>query len=385
MDMTARERIFNCSALKMMKYLIITDTPTPWREKVYENVFNCFGNEFHVVYCRLKEDRRLWKFPLGKYPKTFLKGASVNGRNGKQRFINFGIIPFLLKHKPEVVVWFSFQPTIILALILCKLIKIKLACLSDTWLERDNDISWIQKFGRKIAYNYFSDAFIGVSKQTLKMYKFYNNNVKNDQLYLSALCADNKYFNQFMERKKIFKKYDLMFSGRIVDLKNPLFFAKVAAKVKERMGHCKVLIIGDGDEKLKYSMVSIFHKYDIDYDFPGYIAHSVLPQYYSMAKILLLPTSGDCWGVVINEAMIAGLPVITTNMTAAAGELVLDGFNGYVLPLDVEQWAEKITNLLRAPEVLKTFSDRAKETVNGFNFENASKGIIDAFDYLFNK
>lgn len=368
-----------------MKYLVVTDTPTPWREKVYENVFKHYGDEFHVVYCSLKEDRRLWNFPLGDYPKTFLKGTSVTGRKGKQRFINFSIVKFLLKNRPEIIIWFSFQPTVILALLLSKIIKTKLACLSDTWLLRDNDISLIQKIGRKIAYNYFSNAFIGVSQQTFNMYKYYNSKIKDDQLFTSALCADNKYFNEILENKNIIKKYDLIFSGRIIDLKNPLFFARIAALVKEKMGQCKVLIIGDGDINLKEKMINIFREHNVDYDFSGFITHNELPKYYSMAKILLLPTSGDCWGVVINEAMISGLPVITTDMTAAARELVLDGINGYVLQLDVEQWVEKIINLLNEPEILNIFSNRAKETVNKFNFDNAAQGIIDTINFLANK
>jgi glycosyltransferase involved in cell wall biosynthesis len=188
-----------------------------------------------------------------------------------------------------------------------------------------------------------------------------------------------------MKNKIILKKYDLMFSGRIIDLKNPLFFAKVAAQVKKRIGHCSVLIIGDGDTKLKNEMIDIFQKNKVDYDFPGFITHNELPEFYSMAKILLLPTSGDCWGVVINEAMISGLPVITTDMTAAAGELVLNEINGYVLPFDEKEWTEKIVNLLERPKILNAFSDQAKETVNKFNFDSAAQGIIDAINFLANK
>ena len=364
-----------------IRYLIVTDTPTPWREKVYENVFKHFGSEFHVVYCSHNEKRRLWRFKLGEYPKTFLKGTTLSRKN-KERFINIGIIPFILKNRPEVVVWFSFQPTVLLAILFSKFIKSKLAVLSDTWIERDKNISRIQKFGRRVAYNYFSDVFIGVSKQTLKMYEYYNKYINNDQLYLSALCADNEYFKKFLNSNHIKNKYDIMFSGRIVDSKNPLFFAEVAVKLKEKIGSCKVLIIGDGDEKLKKEMFNILEKNGIDYDFPGFIEHSELPEYYFQSKILLLPTSGDCWGVVINEAMISGLPVITTNMTAAAGELVLDNMNGYVLPLDSEQWVEKIADLLNKPEVLQSFSGCAKKTANGFNFENAAAGIIAAIEYL---
>ena len=93
-----------------MKYLLITDTPAPWREKVYEYVYKVYGNEFQVVYCKHNERRRLWKFQLGNYPKIFLKSMTSRLKE-KERFVNLGIIPFLLKNRPAIVIWFSFQPT----------------------------------------------------------------------------------------------------------------------------------------------------------------------------------------------------------------------------------------------------------------------------------
>jgi glycosyltransferase involved in cell wall biosynthesis len=364
-----------------MKYLIVTDFPAPWREKVYECVYEEFGNDFHVLYCNYSEKRRLWTFPLGNYPKTFLKSRTVSQR-GKERFISLEIIPFLLKNRPEIVVWFSFQPTVVLSLLVSKLLGSKLPVLSDTWLERDRNISTIQKFGRKIAYNYCADAFIGVSRQTLNMYRFYNENINDKSLFLSALCADNEYFSKKLEGKHIERKYDIMFSGRVVDAKNPLFFAEVARKIKEKNGSCSVLIIGEGDERLRKSMFRTLEEAGVEFDFSGFIEHKRLPEFYARAKILLFPTTGDCWGVVINEAMVSGLPVITTDMTAAAGELVLDGKNGYVLPLDSDLWAEKTSMLLKIDEKWHAFSKCARETVSAFTFEKAAQGIIAAIEYL---
>lgn len=364
-----------------MKYLLLTDIPAPWREKVYENVYKKYGNDFHVVYCKHNEKRRLWKFPLGNHSKTFLKSATLN-LGEKERYFNIGIINYLIKNKPKVIICFSLQPIIFLAFLLSKLLKIKIAILSDAWLERDRKITWIQKLGRKLAYNFFSDAFIGASKQTLNMYRYYNKNISDESLFLSALCADNEYFKESMKGKDIKKKYDIMFSGRIVALKNPLFFADVAIKIREKLGNCRVLIIGDGDDKLKEAMFNIFEENSIDYHFAGFIKHDKLPEYYSQAKILLFPTSMDCWGVVINEAFVSGVPVITTDMTAAAGELVINGKNGYVLAMDSDIWAEKIYTLLKNTEKLHAFSNCAIETVNKFNFKSATQGIIAAIEYL---
>jgi glycosyltransferase involved in cell wall biosynthesis len=80
--------------------------------------------------------------------------------------------------------------------------------------------------------------------------------------------------------------------------------------------------------------------------------------------------------------MLAGTPVVTTGLTAAAGELVLDGQNGYVLPLDVERWADAIGGLLSSPEAWERFSKDAQATVREFNFDRAADGILAAFAYL---
>ena len=100
--------------------------------------------------------------------------------------------------------------------------------------------------------------------------------------------------------------------------------------------------------------------------------------------MLLLPTAGDCWGVVINEAMVAGTPVVTTVMTAAAGELVIHEENGYVLPLDAAAWSSAVAGLLSDQAKWDLFSKRAREKVSEFNFDNAATGIVDAFHYLEN-
>jgi len=107
-----------------------------------------------------------------------------------------------------------------------------------------------------------------------------------------------------------------------------------------------------------------------------------LPDFYAQSRLLLLPTLGDCWGVVINEAMAAGTPVITTEWTAAAGELVLHGRNGYVFPLDVDAWVSAATDLLSSDSTWEAFSRCARQTVSEFNYDRAAAGILDAFEYL---
>jgi glycosyltransferase involved in cell wall biosynthesis len=368
-----------------MKYLLLFDTPAPWREKVFEQVHRHYGNDFHVAYYGRMEKRRLWTFAHGQHAKTFLKRISLNIKGRGERFINPGILPFLFRYRPKIVIIFGIFPTSFISFFIVKLIGGKIIHLSDSWIGRDINISWDQKIARKIIYKHFGDAYIGASKQTLNMYKHYNPEIDDKGLFLSALCADNDYFKQIIANKQIQRKYDIMFSGRIVELKNPMFIAEVAAGIKIKRGSCNLLIIGDGEKDLKSRMFKKLENDGVNYEFAGFIEHSLLPEYYLQARIMVLPTSCDCWGVVINEAFLCGVPVITTDKTAAAGELAINDRNSYILSLNVELWVDKICYLLDHKEEWNTFSKNSQIDIDQYNFEKASYGIVDAIKYVESK
>jgi glycosyltransferase involved in cell wall biosynthesis len=363
------------SSIEPLDCLLVTDYPAPWREKVYEAVHKELGNSFHVLYCTEKEGHRQWSFPLGTHTKTFLRTLTIRlGR--KERHISIGIIPFVLKHRPRALIAFSFNPTVLLALLAGRLVGSKLIIFSDTWLDRDRGIGRTQKWVRRIVYSQFADAFLGASLQTLRMFKHYRPDIPDDKLFLSALCADNDFFNETLKRAHVPRRYDLLFCGRIAPEKNPLFFAAVATRLKQRLGICSVLVVGDGDPALREQMLDAMRQGGVDVDYAGFVSHADLPRHYAQARVLLFPTSMDCWGVVLNEAMVSGVPVVTTAFTAAAGELVVDGENGYVLPLDLEAWVDAVEALLRDDAKWQSLSAQARATVSFFNFARAAEGIV---------
>jgi len=366
-----------------MEYVIINDIPTPWREPVFERVYAKLGGAVRVVYFKNNEKRRLWTFNMGSHPKTILKGLTLTTR-GSERFFNPGILPLLLQQRPDMALVFASikDPSAWLAVILCRLLGTKIALLDDSWLGRDGDVGGVRRWARQLMYNRFGDAFVGTSRRTLEMFKHYNHRIKDEQCFLSHLVADNDYFEKRLAGRQLERRFDLMFSGRIVKVKNPVFFAQVAAGIKARLGSCRVLVIGAGDADLIADMEKLFQQHGVSVEFAGFIPHAELPDYYAQSRLLLLPTSGDCWGVVINEAMAAGTPVITTEWTAAAGELVQHERNGYVLPMDVETWASAATELLSSDSRWGSFSRHARQTVMEFNYERAAKGILDAVAYL---
>jgi glycosyltransferase involved in cell wall biosynthesis len=366
-----------------MDYLIISDIPTPWREPVFERVYRQLAGAVQVVYFKNNERRRLWAFKMGSYPKAILRAITLT-IGDTERFINPGLVLFLLRRRPRVALVFASikDPSGWLAMVLCRLLGTKVALLDDSWLGRDRDVGGLKHWARYLVYNLFGDAFVGASRQTLRMFRQYNPRIREEQCFLSHLVADNEYFESRLRDQHLERPFDVMFSGRIAKAKNPAFFAEVCAGIKTRRGQCRVLIIGEGEEFLKAQMCDIFEQHGVSFEFAGFIPHAALPDYYAQSRLLLLPTSGDCWGVVINEAMAAGTPVITTEWTAAVGELVLHERNGYVLPLEVQTWASAASDLLSCHSRWECFSQCARRTVKEFNYDRAALGILEAFAYL---
>ena len=66
-----------------------------------------------------------------------------------------------------------------------------------------------------------------------------------------------------------------------------------------------------------------------------------LKEYFLISDLFILPTKEDIWGLVMNEAMGYGLPVITTDKCIAGVELITDEINGYIVPIN---YVEELSN-----------------------------------------
>lgn len=96
--------------------------------------------------------------------------------------------------------------------------------------------------------------------------------------------------------------------------------------------------------------------------FTGSVKREKLPSLYGDADVFVFPSRHDGWGVVVNEACGAGLPLIVTSATGAAADLVEDGVNGIVLKRDdPEGLYQAMKFLAEHPEAREAFGARSRE------------------------
>ena len=113
--------------------------------------------------------------------------------------------------------------------------------------------------------------------------------------------------------------------------------------------------------------------------FPGFAQREDLAGLYALAEALVLPTHSDTWGLVVNEAMACGLPIVVSSVAGCSADLVEDGWNGYIVPpRDSEKLSVAINSLVRQPELKQKMSVRSLERIRSYSPEACADGLAAA-------
>ena len=144
----------------------------------------------------------------------------------------------------------------------------------------------------------------------------------------------------------------------------------------------RLRIVGEGSLAAEVSAAA---RSDLRIHVLGHIPHDGLPAELARARCLVLPAVTttryrEAWGLVINEAMAAGLPVIATDAVGAvAGGLVRDGQNGLVVREgDPRPLAEAIATLALDAAAARSLGTQARIDVAAFGYERMADAFVQA-------
>lgn len=109
-----------------------------------------------------------------------------------------------------------------------------------------------------------------------------------------------------------------------------------------------------------------------DITFVGAVNNEDAYQYYYQSDIYVLPCNGvgrgEAWGLVLNEATSMSLPIITTNVVGATGDLVINGLNGYVIEAnDIGALEEALIKLICSEELRKKMGQESRKLFDRIN------------------
>jgi glycosyltransferase involved in cell wall biosynthesis len=178
----------------------------------------------------------------------------------------------------------------------------------------------------------------------------------------------------------------ILASGRLVPKKNFGTLIKAYAEyVATKDATHDLVILGDGPERAKLEQLVEGFRIPHRVRMPGFRNYDLLPAYYGLASVFVHISTVEQWGLVVNEAMAAGLPVIVSNRCGSAQELVDDGISGYkVDPLDIKGLADRIGSMVAKEAQQKQMGIAARQAVSSWGPQRFAEGLAQAAEIALN-
>jgi len=164
--------------------------------------------------------------------------------------------------------------------------------------------------------------------------------------------------------------------GRLIELKAPDDLVRAVARAhSETALPLTLVLVGDGPEEQR--LRTLANDLDVPTVFAGMLAGDDLIAAYVAADVFALVSRRETWGVVVNEAMASGLPLVLSDQVGAAGDLLELGANGALVPAgDVAAQGAALAKLAADPELRSAYGRRSRELASGWGYESSVAAFV---------
>lgn len=372
---------------KENKILLVTNIPTPYRLPLFNELNGQLENKglkLKVIFGALGYPRRKWELDMSKCHFDYKILLSKNIRYDNPEKISFtysGLYRVISEENPSVIITNAFS-----------IATMKLWLRS--WLKSTPYIIWsgavqrkyqtdlfLRKIQRRILINRAS-AFIAYGTKA-KEYLI-SLGAKPEKIEIGINTVDADFYRVETERIRQQLRRDnkrhLLYIGELSPRKNVLKVLQAIILLSKTRKDFILDIVGDGNEREKLERyiieigienLVIFHGFKQKKDLPGILAQ---------ADCFLFQTDFDIWGLVLVEAMAAGLPCLSSIHAGATRDLIQEGINGFAMDFsETEKVAEKINWILDNHEQAKEISQNASRFIEeNVSIEKSAEGFVRA-------
>jgi glycosyltransferase involved in cell wall biosynthesis len=213
------------------------------------------------------------------------------------------------------------------------------------------------------------------------------------KMLVNRNCVDNKvlkeiyqkYIPERVDRQKALNltSKNFIFVGRLIDYKNLFLFIEAfgAAKMKSK-NNWGVIILGDGEQKEE--LIRFVNDKNIqNVSFQKGVSWQRVPEYLALSDVLVLPSYSEPWGLVVNEAMACGMPIIVSEKCGCAIDLVKNNQNGFTFsPDNIKQLTDILLKFMHQEVDLEQMGKVSKEIIREYSPENVAKEMFEGYKKL---
>jgi glycosyltransferase involved in cell wall biosynthesis len=323
-----------------MKVLFLTNIPSPYRV----DFFNELGKQcdLTVVFERssASDRNKLWNSDkITNFKSIMLKSIKI----GTDASLSFEVIKYLKDASFDHIIFGVYHtPTAMLGMEYLSLKKRQFILSSDGGFIKEDSIL---KFKMKTHFISKASAYFSSGKMTSDYLQYYGALGKKIYSYPFTSIRSEDILQEpvsqmqracIKEKLGINEEKVIISVGQFIYRKGYDILLNACRDIDSKIG---VYIIG-GEPTEEY--LKLKKDYVLEHvHFVGFKKKEELQEFYDIADLFVLPTREDIWGLVVNEAMAYGIPVITTNMCIAGLELIENEVNGYIVPVEESNYLSK--------------------------------------------
>ena len=249
---------------------------------------------------------------------------------------------------------------------------------------------WKRLLQRQLVRRY--DAYLTIGTVNRDFYRSYG--VSDDRMFDAKYCIENERFIKASEacrdRRTEFRsnwniadgKTCFLFCGKFEEKKHPVQLIQCLADAVQQGANIHLLMVGDGD--LKRECELRVQEKRLPVTFTGFLNQTEIVNAYIAADVLALPSDhGETWGLVANEAMVCGLPVLASNQVGCVEDLITNNETGWTF--EFGQWQQLTSLLLQIAEQtdkFPTMADACRSRIADYSPAAASKGVATAVKFV---
>lgn len=307
---------------------------------------------------------------------------------------NFGLFKKFFKEKYDVVWVHGYSSFFNLyAIVLAKLFGMKVLVRGESNLLNRKTSGWRYNLRRVFftCLNKMTDGFLTIGTANRQFYQHFG--IPENKLFFAPYTVDNHFFQEKVAKgqskvKEIKQalqleenKLIILYASSMLARKHPedLLQAYINLSPDGKIPpNAYLIFIGDGAQRAELEKV----KNKLGWEtikILGFKNQTELPAYYALSDVFVLPSNGETWGLVINEAMNAAKAVVATDQVGSGCDLIKADENGFIFPVrDVQALTTILNKLVVDPQLSKQMGEKSLQMINTWDIADTAKGIREA-------
>jgi glycosyltransferase involved in cell wall biosynthesis len=237
------------------------------------------------------------------------------------------------------------------------------------------------------------DGVLAIGKSNADFYRSLG--VPDRKIFLLPFAVDNERFIRdsrlsWSKRASIRSRWDLppdvptiLYAGKLIARKRPLDVIAACSLIRKRSKQpFALLVVGTGELESEARRQCASAGLD-NVVFAGFVNQSQLPQLYGACDIFVLPSQDEPWGLAVNEAMCAALPIVLSREVGSRPDLVKEGTNGFAMAAgDIEGLSWALQRLIEEKHLREQFGNASLERIREWGYPQCLDGLRAAISSL---